>query len=246
MENKREAQLLSDAIDLFNKNLLAKSYKIFEEILEINSKSKEAYFYMGNIFHIKGQLGKAVKAFNKVLELDPNHTDASISLSVILNDIGKYEEAKDIFDKANQHVKKDNSSFQDPHINKKFSDKHYELAEMYYSYNRYDESLFEYNKASELNPSNLDIRIKIAKVYSKKGFSNKAFEVLRKLKTENPKYVPTRVALGLLHYGVGNILEAQTEWQNAIVIDPKSEELQMYLRLSKNATETNLTSTSAQ
>lgn len=240
MESKREIQLLQQGKELFNKNALSKAQKIFEEIIEVNSNSPEAFFYMGNIFHIKGQLGKAVKAFNKVLELDANHTDAAISLSVILNDIGKYEEAKNVFEKANNHVKKETSGIQDPHINKKFSLKHNEIAEMYFSYNRYEEALFEYNKASSLDPENLEIRIKIAKVYSKKGYINKAIEVLRKLKSEKPGYAPARVALGLLHYGSGNVLEAQTEWQNALSTDPSNEELQMYINLSKSATETSL------
>ncbi|MCO4753881.1 MAG: tetratricopeptide repeat protein [Bacteriovoracaceae bacterium] len=240
MENKRETQLLAQGKELFNKNALTKAQQTFEEVIEANPSCSEAFFFIGNIFHIKGQLGKAVKAFNKVIEIDPNHTDAAISLSVILNDIGKYEEAKEIFEKANDQVKKESSGIQDPHINKKFSQKHYEIAEMYFSYNRYDESLFEYNKASALDPENLEIGIKVAKVYSKKGFLSKAIEVLKKLKNENPGYTPARVALGLLHYGTGNVLEAQTEWQNALAKDPSNEELQMYLNLSKSATETNL------
>lgn len=240
MENKREIQLLEQGKELFNKNALSKAQKLFEEVIEINPSSPEAYFHIGNIFHIKGMLGKAVKAFNKVLELDQNHTDAAISLSVILNDIGKYEEAKSVFEKANNHVKKESSGIQDPHINKKFSLKHYEIAEMYFSYSRYEEALFEYNKASALDPENLEIKIKVAKVYSKKGYMQKAVEVLKKLKAEKPGYPPARVALGLLHYGAGNVLEAQTEWQNALAHDPGNEELQMYLNLSKSATETSL------
>lgn len=241
MELSREAQLFSKGKELFQNNQFKKSLQALEEVIEINPKNTDAYFIIGNIFHIKGQLGKAIKAFNKVLELDSNHTDASISLSVILNDIGKYEQAQEVFEKANKHVKKENSGVDDPHINKKFSSKHYEIAEMYFSYNRYEEALFEYNKAIALDPENLEIRIKIAKVYSKKGYISKAFEELRRLKTEYPNYIPGRVALGLLHYGSGNILEAQTEWQNALMKDPSNEELQMYLSLSNSATETNLT-----
>jgi tetratricopeptide (TPR) repeat protein len=238
--NVNEQKLFNSALELFNKNSLKKSFMLFEELLQLKPKSSDAYFYMGNIFHIQGQLGKAIKAFNKVLELNPDHTDASISLSVILNDIGQYEQAQKIFEKANTKVKNETQGIQDPHINKKFSLKHFELAEMYFSYNRYEESLFEYNKASGLDPDNLEIRIKIAKVYSKKGYISKALEELKKLKSEHPAYTPARVALGLLHYGKGNTLEAQTEWQTALGKDPHNEEILMYLNLSKTATETNL------
>ncbi len=240
MESQREKQLLDKGIELFNKNSLKKSFELLEEVTNINSKNSDAYFYIGNIFHIQGQLGKAVKAFNRVLEINPSHTDASISLSVILNDIGRYEDAKKIFEKANDNIKSKDTGIKDPHINEKFASKHFETAEMYFSYNRYDEALLEYEKAIKLNPEKLEVRVKIAKVYSKKGYIAKAFEELKRLKSEYPSYIPARVAIGLLYYGKGNALEAQSEWQAALQKDPKNEELQMYLNLSKNATETNL------
>ncbi len=240
MVTHQETLLLNRGKELFNKNTLKKALTIFEEVVNMNSSNSEAYFYIGNIFHIQGQLGKAVKAFNKVLELDPNHTDASISLSVILNDIGRYEDAQKIFERANKKVKAEKKGLQDPHINKKFAAKHYELGEMYFTYNRYDEALSEYNKVSSLDPLNLEVRVKIAKTFSKKGYVSKAFEVLRNIKSEDPNFIPARVALGLLHFGKGNTLEAQSEWQNALLKDPKNEEVLMYLNLSKSATETNL------
>lgn len=211
---------------------------MLEEVTNLNASNSEAYFLIGNIFHIQGNLGKAVKAFNKVLELDPNNTDASISLSVILNDIGRYEDAKQIFDKANEKVKNEPDGIKDPHINRKFANKHYEVAELYFSYNRYEEALFEYNKVIALDSENLEARIKVAKVYSKKGYLAKAVDELRKLKSERPSYTPARIALGLLHYGQGDIVEAQNEWQQALMKEPENQELQMYLSLSKDASET--------
>jgi tetratricopeptide (TPR) repeat protein len=236
----KEEKLITKGKELFNKNSLKSAFIAFEEVIEINPSSVDGYFYLGNIFHIKGQLGKAIKAFNRVLDLDPSHTDASISLSVILNDIGKYEQAQEVFEKANKKVKQESSGVDDPHINKRFAKKHFEIAEMYFSYNRYEEALFEYNKAVVLDPNDLEIRIKIAKVYSKKGYVTRAIEELRKLKSEKPNYTPARVALGLLHYGSGNVLEAQNEWQNALIKEPHNEELLMYINLSSSATETSL------
>lgn len=243
LENQRENELVAKAKELFDKGEYKKAQTLFTEVIEINGKQTESFFYLGNIFHIKGDIGKAVKAFSKVLELDPGHTDAAISLSVLYNDIGRYDQAKAIFDRANEKVKKKNAgqgNFDDPHINKKFSMKHYELADLYFSYNRYDEALFEYNKASALDPSNMDVRIKIAKVYAKKGFMSKAFEELTKLKNEFPGFLPAKIALGLLYYANGNVLEAQTQWQHVLAKDPLHQEASMYLKLSKTATETNL------
>lgn len=237
-----EEEILREGIDCYERGEFKKARIHFTDIVEVNGKNAQAFFYLANIFHMRGEIGKAIKAFNKVLSLDPSHTDAAISLSVLYNDIGRYEEAKKVFAKANERVKSTDSEglIADKHVNKKFSNKHYELADLYMSYNRFDEALFEYNKAINLDPENLEIRIKSAKVYAKKGFVEKAKEELRSLKNEYPNFVPARIALGILYYGNGQIIEAQAEWERALVKEPKNEEALMYLNIAKTATETTL------
>ena len=244
---QKEKQRFNKAMEYYRKGNYDDSQKIFNEILksvdleEHTSMAIDIYFALANILHTKGEIGKAIDAFKKVLVLGPNHTDASICLSILYNDIGHYESAKKIFKQVDKRVKanaKEGELLEDGHINKKFSQKHYELGELYLAYQRYDEALFEYNKTISLDPANLEVRIKIAKVYAKKNFFNKAFDELKKLKNEYPKYSEARVALGILYYGSGKVLEAQNEWERVLSVDPKCEEAKMYLNLSKTATET--------
>ncbi len=229
------------ANDEYKKGNIEASLSMLDTYVQSSPNDSKAYFLLGTINHHKGLIGKAIKSFSKVLEIEPAHTDAAICLSVIYNDIGKYDEAKKIFERANERVKSKNTINQvdDLHINKKFSFKHFELAEMYFTYGRFEEAMFEYNKSSILDPDNLDIRIKIAKVYSKRGFVGKAIDELKRLKNESPAYLPARIALGVIYYGNGNILEAQLEWEKVIAKEPNNSEAQMYMNLSKAAKETN-------
>lgn len=246
MKNFKVEEELVQAQECFNNSDYQKALFILGNIIEREDLEKEtlsrAFFLMANIFHLQGQVGKAIKGFNKCLSLDPTHTDAAISLSVVYNDIGKYEEAKKVFEQANSRVKhsKDTSHFEDDHINKKFGLKHFEIAEMYMTYNRLDEALFEFNKVIALDPDNLEARIRVAKVYAKKNFVSKALDELRKLKNEKPDYSPARIALGVLYYGCGKVLEARSEWERILVKEPRNEEALMYLNLSQTATETSL------
>lgn len=232
---------LTKAINAFKNKQFNLAQSTLEDLVKTNEEIPSAWFHLGNIFHLKGQLGKAVQAFQKVLELEPGHTDASISLSVILNDIGRYEEARKYFEGANHNVKRDEGQgvFEDS-IDRKFAHKHFELAELYFSYNRFDEALFEYTKAQKLNKDNLEISIRIAKLYAKQGFNNKAQEELKSLKRQHPSFLSARIALGLLHYGQGKVIEAQTEWNSVLSFEPAHQEANMYLNLSNNATETSL------
>ena len=234
-----EKELLEKGKEYYRKGNFNAAHEVLSELIETNGKNPESFFLLGNIFHSRGEIGKAIKAFKRTLDLDPTHTDAAISLSVVYNDIGNYDEAQKIFSKAQERVKSGNQGI-DPHINKKFSLRHYELAEFYMTYQRYDEALFEYNKAIQLDRDNLEARIKIAKVYAKKGFTNKAIEELKSLKNEHPSYIPGFLALGILHYGNGNVLDAQSEWEKVLSKEPHNKQAAMYLNLSKTATETSL------
>ncbi len=245
MYTSNNEQLIKTARECFERQEYKKAQLVLNEIVESDDKNVDALFILANIFHINGEIGKAIKAFNKILTINPEHTDSAISLSVLYNDIGQYEEARKVFEKANERVKskgRGTGLIEDKHINKKFALKHLEIADLYLSYNRYDEALFEYNKVVALDGENLEARIKIAKVYAKKGFIAKAIEELKILKNEEPNYYPARIALGVIHYGNGNVLEAQTEWEKVILKDPFHQEANMYLNLSKTATETKIRS----
>lgn len=231
---------LNKAKTCFEAKEFQTSLNILNVIIEEEPTNTSAIFMIANIFHIKGEISKAIKAFKRVLEIEPGHTEAAISLSVLLNDIGQYAEAKKIFETTSERVKinKTDMSLSDKHINKKFSLKHYEIAELYLTYNRIDEALYEYGKAIQLDNENLEARIKIAKAYAKKGFVNKAQDELVRLKNEKPNYLPGRIALGVLLYGTGDVLRAQSEWEKVISLDPMNSEAAMYINLSRTATET--------
>ncbi len=199
----------------------------------------EANFILGNIFILRGEIGNSISTFKKVLSIDPHNTDVALALSIIYNDIGCYNESRKIFNIASQRVRSGNKSSQLVE-NKIFAQKHLELAEIYCSYNRYDESLFEYNKSISLDPTNLEIRLKISNIYIKKNLFSKALDELQALKNEHPDYLPAWIALGMLYYSNGKVVEARMEWERVLLKDPKNEKALTYLNLSRVATETSL------
>ncbi len=194
---------------------------------------------MGTAYYFTGKLSKAIECFQIILEKDPKNTDAAICLSVILNDIGKYDEAKKIYQIANQSLQTKNHG-SDLLLDRKFSLKHSELAEMYFKFHRYDEALDDFAKALRLDPTNLHLRIKIAKCYAKKGFTTRAIQELTQLCAENDSFVEARIQLGLMHYSQGNIIDAQLEWEQAYELAPNNSEIREYLSMAERATETKI------
>jgi tetratricopeptide (TPR) repeat protein len=218
--------------------LAAKEYGraevLIRERLREEPDSADAHYLMGVMHYFQGQLGPTVENLRRALSLDPQHTDAAICLSVLFNDIGKYDDAKKVFEQANQSVAHKHTG-DDMGIDRKFAVKHMELADLYFRYRRYDESIEEYAKAAVLDPTTLEIRIRLAKAYAKKGFLTRSMQELQQLKHEHPHYVPARIQLGLLHYSQGNVLDAELEWEGVADVDPTNREAIAYLDMAKQA-----------
>lgn len=200
---------------------------------------KNALHFLGTCHYMQGRLSNAIECFKKILSIDPKHTDSAISLSIIYNDIGRYDEAKRIYQVANQSLQLKRQGSDDL-LDRKFSLKHIELGDLYFKYHRYDDALNDYSRAARLDPGQLDIRIKLAKVYAKKGFTTRAIQELQQLCHEHSGFLPARVHLGLMYFSQGNVIDAQLEWERALQQDPANPEIRTYLDMAKHATETSV------
>ena len=194
---------------------------------------------LGTCHYLQGQLSNAIECFKKVLLLDLKHTDAAISLSIIYNDIGKYDEAKKIYQIANQSLQLKRAG-SDQLLDRKFALKHIELGDLYFKYHRYDDALDDYSRAARLDPQEFETRIKLAKVYAKKGYTTRAIQELQQLCREQDGFIPARVHLGLMYFSMGNVIDAQLEWERARERDPSNPEIQTYLEMAQQATETSV------
>lgn len=219
--NAAKSALDQEIQALLGKREFGKAEALIRERLQAEPDSADAHYFMGVLHYFQGQVGQTVEHLRRTLAIDPHHTDAAICLSVLYNDIGKYDDAKKVFEQANQSVAhRRTGTIQE--IDRKFAVKHMELADLYFRYRRYDEAIDEYGKAALLDPTTLEIRIRRAKAYAKKGFLTRSMQELQALKNEHPDYHPARIQLGLLHYSQGNILDAELEWEKSFRPIPRT------------------------
>jgi tetratricopeptide (TPR) repeat protein len=205
---------------------------LIEKSLLVEPDNADFFYLRGLLRSYQGKLLESIEDLKRALRLEPKHTDAAVCLSVILNDIGRYDEAKKIFEQANQSVFLKQVG-DDEQIDRRFAVKHFELGDLYFRYRRFDEAIEEYNKAILLDPMTAELRIKRAKAFAKKGFITRAIQDLQQLKSERPVDLAVRIQLGLLHYSQGNALDAELEWESVLEMDPVHREAIAYLDLLK-------------
>src|SRR5579859_5174272 len=113
--------------DLLNQRDFPKAEALIQAKLQTEPDNPDAYYLLGVSHYFQGKLGQTVENLKRALAIDPHHTDAAICLSVLYNDIGKYDEAKQVFEVANQSVAHKRTA-DNLGIDAKFAVKHLELA----------------------------------------------------------------------------------------------------------------------
>jgi tetratricopeptide (TPR) repeat protein len=232
-------EILAIAREAFVESKYQKAEPLLNQLLLLDTRNPEIFQMLGTIYYDRGQFKKAIKTFQRALEIDPTYTDASVGLSIILNDLGRYEEGRTVFESAQKELAKSKNQ-SDPYLNERLAQKHLELAEMYSQYKRFQEGLEQYFKALNLTSRKAECQIKIADTYTKLGENKKALKLLRDSVAEYPGFLQGQIKLGMVLYQSGRVVEAIEEWEKVLLRDPKNEQAKEYIRIAQNASVTEL------
>ncbi len=215
---------------------IAGNYKVAESILQQlflqGSRNPEVFQMMATIYYDNGQFNKAIRTFKRALEIDPTYTDASVGLSIILNDLGRYDEGKKVFEDAKK-ILDQNKVSHDPYVDEKLASRHEELADVYFQYGRYNEALEQLLKAQRLSSRRAEISMRLTECFVKLGEISKAIHNLQALLTEYPQFNPARLRLGIIFYNNQQIAEATEQWENILLRDPQHAEAIKYLDMAQ-------------
>lgn len=222
-------ELLQAAREYFQENKYAMAEPLLNQLILKNGKSPEIFQMLGTIYYDQGKFNKAIRAFRRALELDPTFTDASVGLSIILNDIGKYDEGRKVFEEARQILQR-RSGEDDPYVNEKLSIKHDELGELYFQHGRFKEALEQYFKALQLSTRKPELTMKVVESYLRLGEIEKATKELRDLIKEFPGFLNARLRLGRALFDLGDSASAIEQWEAILQRDPQHSEAQHLLR----------------
>ena len=233
-------QLIDEAREAF----IDGDYKTAEPLLNqptlLHSKNPEVFQMLATIYYDQGKFNKAITTFKKALEIDPGYTDAAVGLSIILNDMGRYDEAKKIFNDA-KILLESKKQAPDQNLNEKFATKHAELADLYLQHKYFTEAIEQYTKAYIISAKKSDFAIRLAETYVQAGQKDKAVKELKVLLQSDPKLIAPRLKLGLILYNFHHIAEAVDQWENVLRFEPKNTEALRYLKMAQAAGVTILT-----
>lgn len=237
--NSSSEELLSTAREYFQENKYSLAEPLLNQLILKNGKSPEVFHMLGTIYYDQGKFNKAIRSFRRALELDPAYTDASVGLSIILNDLGRYEDGRQVFEEA-QKILKSRTNDEDPYMNEKFALKHDELGEMYMQHQRPKEALEQFYKALHLSSRKPELTMKVVECFVKTGAPDRAIKELKDLVRDFPGFLNARVRLGKLLFETGDVANAVDQWEAALQRDPNHAEAQRLIRQSQALGELNV------
>lgn len=225
--------LYSSGRDAFERKEYDEALEHFNKLVAQVDSFADVWNMMGQIFHARGDFRGAIECFEKALRINPRYTEVQFILAVAYSDIGQYDKAEKLYERARQSGQTtEDVKIADPFVRGKIANMHADLGDIYLGLGLYDDAKAEYEKALSLRPEFPDIRAKLAQALFDSGLKEEAVSELQTVKDSRPDYLKARIQLGVFLFSLERIQEAVHEWQGVLVHDPDNKLAKMYLRLA--------------
>ena len=213
----------------FMKMDLPRAERHLREALDGGAEYPDIHYTLGLIEHQRGSYRQAVERFEKAVSLHPEYTEALLSLSITLNDMGLYEEARTAYDRASMILSRQGVSPERNMVRGRVANLHKELGELYLALQQYDEAVSEYRKAIAVAPGYPDLRLRLVSALREAGRAESAMAEVEAFLSEFPGNASALVQKGILSYMAGNKAKARAAWEEALDRDPLNKVVHVYL-----------------
>jgi tetratricopeptide (TPR) repeat protein len=210
-------------------------------VLEHHDGFADVYNMLGVILHQQGLMQKARQRFERAIEINPRYTEAALNLAVCYNELGQYDEAKKVYERAaGGEASTDGaasgegaiSHLDDAFVRGKIANLHSDLGQAYYAVGMLEEAADEYRKALTLCPSFVDIQARLGMTLRDARDYDASLETLSQACESAPEYLPARVHRGLTLWCMGRHGDARADWESVLAKDPENRSCKLYMAMA--------------
>jgi len=203
---------------------------LLEEVIATGRAFADAHHLLGLSYSLAGQPDKALEQLDRALALNPNYIEALIHRALVLNELGREEEANAVLRRARQVSSERRGGFHG-HVAAKLANQHAALAQAYYEAGGLNEAIAQYEAALELGPGFHDLRYKLGRVLLEAGRALDAHEHFQIIVRDRPSFLDAAAMLGLACYLAGDGLAARAVWEELRARRPEDPRVEAYLAL---------------
>ncbi|MDF3052968.1 MAG: repeat-containing protein [Geminicoccaceae bacterium] len=207
---------------------------LLESVVDSGRAFADVHHLLGVSLSLLGQSDRALGELGRALELNPQYVEALIHQGLVLNELGRTDEAQDAFGRAAEHLAKPTAGLPAP-VAAQLANRHAELAETYAAAGALGRAIEQYESALELGPTFHDLRYRMGRLLLEAGRALEAREALEEVVRERPNFVDAVAALGLAHYLSGDAGGAREVWEDCLARRPENARVEAYLAMLTRA-----------
>jgi tetratricopeptide (TPR) repeat protein len=203
---------------------------LLESVVDSGRAFADVHHLLGVSLSLLGQAPRALRELERALELNPRYVEALIHRGLVLNELGRTEEAEEAFNQAAASIEGPTDGLAAP-VAAELANRHADLAETYAGAGATERAIEEYERALQLGPEFHDLRYRMARLLLEAGRALEAREVLEQVLRARPSFVDAQAALGLAHYLSGDADGAREVWQACLEKRPENSRVEAYLAM---------------
>jgi tetratricopeptide (TPR) repeat protein len=207
---------------------------LLESVVDSGRAFADVHHLLGVSLSLLGQAERALNELERALELNPRYVEALIHRGIVLNELGRTDEAEEAFTRAAANLNKRVDGLPAP-VAAQLANRHADIAETYAGAGALNRAIEEYERALALGPNFHDLRYRMARVLLEAGRPLEAREALEQVLQARPAFVDAQAALGLAHYLSGDAEGAREAWQACLARRPENARVEAYLAMLTRA-----------
>ncbi len=203
---------------------------LLEEVVATGRAFADAHHLLGVSYSLVGQQEQALTQIDRALELNPRYVEALIHRAIVLNDLGREDEADATFRRA-AHVGGETREGIPAHMAAKLANQHAALGDAYLESGAVPQAIAQYREALALGPGFHDLRYKLGRLLLQAGGALDAREQFEIIVRDRPNYLDAAAMLGLACYLAGDGLAARAVWEECRARRPEDPRVEAYLAM---------------
>lgn len=203
-----------------------------EEVLESGRSFADVHHLLGLCLALLGHRERALAQFEQALALNPRYIEANIHRGILLNELGRSDEAEAAFQAAVAHGEDRIEGLPRP-VAARLANLHAELGEAYAEANALEPAIEQFRRAVGLGPAFHDLRYRLARLLLEAGRPLEAREELEGILADAPDFLDASASLGLAHYLSGDAAAAREVWARCQQRRPPDARVGAYLAMAQ-------------
>ncbi len=203
---------------------------LLTDIIETGRAFADAHHLLGVCYSLVGQPEAGLGELDRALALNPNYVEALVHRAIVLNELGRAEEATATLRQA-AAVSAEMRQGLPAHAAAKLANQHAALGDAYAEAGALSEAIEQYQAALGLGPNFHDLRYKLGRYLLQAGRTLEAREQFEIIVRARPNFLDAAAMLGIACYVSGDGLEARRVWEALRERRPGDPRVDAYLAM---------------